>query len=330
MAPMKKNIVLLFSTETDVHADKLESVNHSSLEFVRLNLDKPKAWGMSYQYGDVVVDTCNKTFGIDEIKSVFVRRVPSIESFIKAVAPAYEEYASYIATQEFALFSDCLAILDMYVPFVNPLATASKAGKALQAKVANDVGFITPDTYIGSNPGTARKFCENLIGAQREICTKPISNSMVTIDGEKKTRFTEKLNPNSLTEMDSLVHCPIIFQGYIEKSYEIRATVIGSTIYAAKIESQLAGGQTAVDWRRYNIPKTPHSTYKFPLDIEQKIFALHDKLGLIYSSFDFIRTPTGEYVFLETNPFGQWLWIEDLTGLEISKGITEYLVSTQA
>ena len=286
-----------------------------------------RGWGLSYQHGDVVVDRGDHTFGIDEIQSVFVRRVPNVDAFIKAVAPTYSDYATYIATQEFALFSDCLAILDMHVPFVNPLATASKAGKALQAKVANDIGFTTPETYIGSNPRAARKFCEALISVQREICTKPISNNKVTIDGEQKTRFTEKLNPDALTEMDSLTHCPIIFQGYIEKSYEIRATVIGSTIYAAKIESQAAGGQTAVDWRRYNIPKTPHSPYKFPLNIEQKIFALHERLGLIYSSFDFIRTPTGEYVFLETNPFGQWLWIEDLTGLEISKGIAGYLAS---
>jgi glutathione synthase/RimK-type ligase-like ATP-grasp enzyme len=327
---MKKNNVLLFSTETDVHADRLESVNDSSVKFVRLNLDKPKTWGLSFQHGDVVVDTYGHTFGIDEIQSVFVRRVPNVDSFIKAVEPAYVDYAPYIANQEFALFSDCLAILDTYVPFVNPLATASKAGKAIQAKVASDVGFITPETYIGSNPRVARKFCEDLIAAQREVCTKPISNSKVTIDGEQKTRFTEKLNHDALAEMDSLTHCPIIFQGYIEKSYEIRATVIGSTIYAAKIESQVAGGQTAVDWRRYNIPKTPHSPYKFPLSIEQKIFDLHDRLGLIYSSFDFIRTPSGEYVFLETNPFGQWLWIEDLTGLEISKGIAQYLASPRA
>jgi hypothetical protein len=33
------------------------------------------------------------------------------------------------------------------------------------------------------------------------------------------------------------------------------------------------------------------------------------------------------YVFLETNPFGQWLWIEDLTGLPITKAIAGYLAA---
>jgi len=324
---MKKK-VLLFSIETDVHADRIETFNGLDVEFIRLNLDEPKEWGLSYQQGNVVVNTTSRDFGISEIKSVFLRRVPNFESFLKAVDPAYSDYATYIATQEFTLFSDCLAILDTYVPFINPLATATKSGKAIQGKVANDIGFITPKTYIGSNPSLARKFCEDLLNSQSEICTKPISNLKVVIGGEQKTRFTEILDPKTLADMESLTHCPIIFQGYIEKKYEIRATVIGSRIYAAKIDSQAAGGSTSVDWRRYNIPKTPHSPYKLPQEIEEKILALHNKLGLIYSSFDFIRTVEGEYVFLETNPYGQWLWIEDLTGLKISQGIADYLAST--
>jgi hypothetical protein len=31
-------------------------------------------------------------------------------------------------------------------------------------------------------------------------------------------------------------------------------------------------------------------------------------------------------VFLECNPNGQWLWIEDATGLEISKAIAAALI----
>ena len=311
----------------DVHADKIESFTKPNVEFVRLNLDAPKTWGLSYKNGNVIVNSNGKEFDLSAISSVFVRRIPNLNSFIKAVPAEYEDYASYLGQQEFTLFSDCLAILDATVTFVNPLKTSANSGKAVQAKLAIDVGLLTPETYIGSDPRIARKFCEDIVNTNREICTKPVNNTTVKIDGEEKIRFTTKLDPSSLSDIDSLAHCPMIFQAYIEKQYEIRATVIGSKIYAAKIDSQAAGGQTAIDWRRYNIPKTPHSAYKLPKDIERKILALHDKLGLIYSSFDFIRSITGEYVFLETNPYGQWLWIEDLTGLEISQGIADYLAS---
>jgi glutathione synthase/RimK-type ligase-like ATP-grasp enzyme len=61
--------------------------------------------------------------------------------------------------------------------------------------------------------------------------------------------------------------------------------------------------------------------------VEDQILTLQRRLGLIYSAFDLVRTPQGEYVFLETNPFGQWLWIEDLTGLPISKAIADFLAA---
>ncbi len=49
-------------------------------------------------------------------------------------------------------------------------------------------------------------------------------------------------------------------------------------------------------------------------------------LGLCYGAVDMIITPENEYVFLEVNPSGQWGWIEELTGMKISKAIATLLV----
>jgi hypothetical protein len=38
-----------------------------------------------------------------------------------------------------------------------------------------------------------------------------------------------------------------------------------------------------------------------------------------------IKTPNNEFVFLEINPSGRWLWIEELTGMNISKDIANLL-----
>jgi D-alanine-D-alanine ligase-like ATP-grasp enzyme len=38
-----------------------------------------------------------------------------------------------------------------------------------------------------------------------------------------------------------------------------------------------------------------------------------------------IVTPSGEYVLLEVNPNGQWLWIEHITGAPIADAIAEEL-----
>ncbi len=34
------------------------------------------------------------------------------------------------------------------------------------------------------------------------------------------------------------------------------------------------------------------------------------ELGLVFGAFDFIETPSGEYVFLEINPTGKWGMLE--------------------
>ena len=47
--------------------------------------------------------------------------------------------------------------------------------------------------------------------------------------------------------------------------------------------------------------------------------------GMKRGAFDFIVTPSGEYVFLECNPNGQWLWIEMETELKISEAIADAL-----
>ena len=94
---------------------------------------------------------------------MFLRRVPNFDSFKKTVAPQYAEYQGFIAQQTFSLFSDCLAVLDFAKPFVNPLATASYAGKAVQAKAAAAVGLTTPATYIGANASDASGFARAVL-----------------------------------------------------------------------------------------------------------------------------------------------------------------------
>jgi glutathione synthase/RimK-type ligase-like ATP-grasp enzyme len=134
------------------------------------------------------------------------------------------------------------------------------------------------------------------------------------------------LDDNDIACLDSLRACPLTIQDYIEKAYELRVTVVGNRVFACKIDSQQAGGATAVDWRRYNIPKTPHSRYDLPASLREKLFSFHSYFGLTASSFDMVRSREGDFVFLETNPYGQWLWIEDLTGLPITAAITDALL----
>jgi glutathione synthase/RimK-type ligase-like ATP-grasp enzyme len=49
-------------------------------------------------------------------------------------------------------------------------------------------------------------------------------------------------------------------------------------------------------------------------------------LRLNFGAFDFILTPSGEYVFLEVNPVGEWGMLERDLDLPISTAIADFLV----
>ena len=48
--------------------------------------------------------------------------------------------------------------------------------------------------------------------------------------------------------------------------------------------------------------------------------------NLNFGAFDYIVTPENEWIFLELNPNGQWLWLEEALNLDISEKIINYLL----
>jgi hypothetical protein len=49
------------------------------------------------------------------------------------------------------------------------------------------------------------------------------------------------------------------------------------------------------------------------------------RLGLVYGAIDMRRTPDGSYVFLEVNPSGQFLFIEELTAQPLTTSLARLL-----
>ncbi len=69
--------------------------------------------------------------------------------------------------------------------------------------------------------------------------------------------------------------------------------------------------QDPIDWRtrQHDMKVAP---YCLPEGVERKIQALMDKLGIVMGMLDFIVTPDGDYIFLEVNEQGQFLWVEQM------------------
>ena len=63
-----------------------------------------------------------------------------------------------------------------------------------------------------------------------------------------------------------------------------------------------------------------------PEKIKQQCLAMLKYFNLDFGAFDYIVTPDNDWVFLEVNPNGQWLWLEESLNLDISKQIVQYLL----
>ncbi len=63
------------------------------------------------------------------------------------------------------------------------------------------------------------------------------------------------------------------------------------------------------------------------MEVEARLRALMTRLGLVYGAIDMRLTPDGHYIFLEINPSGQWLFVEERSGQPITASFARLLAN---
>lgn len=112
----------------------------------------------------------------------------------------------------------------------------------------------------------------------------------------------------------------MIFQEQIGGSRELRVTIVGEAFFAAKFDA----GKHADGRLDFDVEFQPHA---LPVEVEDKLMRLLDRLGLRYATVDLRIDEAGEYVFLELNPQGQFLYAQIKTGMPISAAVADLLCS---
>ena len=199
------------------------------------------------------------------------------------------------------------------------------ASKMLQLSVARTLGMSIPDTCFSNEK---KPVCA-LAKRYKTLSLKQIGNESVFVGDEYEYVFySQKVESEDLLLQpdESFTQTASFIQNYVEKTYELRITVINQDIIACKIDSQAQDDDKGkIDWRQGYDYNLKHEIVEIPERIRQFCLAFLEKMKLHFGCFDFIVTPKGEYVFLECNPNGQWLWIELETGYDISKVLAENL-----
>ncbi len=181
--------------------------------------------------------------------------------------------------------------------------------KAFQLDTAASLGFLVPETLISTHYDEVVNFVRRV----GKVAVKPFNPYFWHYGDEQTYRIasTTVLNGTAELESDQIEVCPAIYQRYIEKRYELRVTVIGSYMFAAKI-SRVDGG-SFVDWR-FGIGGREAVVESVSLDpsTEARIRQLIAVFNLKYGCLDLIVDPKGDIYFLEINPGGQFLFVESM------------------
>ncbi len=203
-----------------------------------------------------------------------------------------------------------------------PVASDLASQKIFQHEAALSCGLTLPDTLYSNDPDEIRRFISDEGG--RAIFK--ILTGAPWRDGRTRwVSYSAPLSEAQLVDDDLLRQTPSIYQAIVPKAYELRVTVMGRQVFTAKLLSQETT-EGKLDWRRAYRELTM-SPEEIPEDIREQCFRLMERLGIVFGCFDFIVTPEGDHVFLEVNEAGQFLFIEEYTGLPLLDAFCDFIIA---
>ena len=203
-----------------------------------------------------------------------------------------------------------------------PITSAIANLKPIQLIRARQIGFQIPRTLVSNNASDISKFV-------RSNDTQKIHKSFtpyVWTDPERKTRvatYTQFITTDEAEDSESMQATPAIFQEYIERHEELKVFVFGKEIHCVSVISKSACDSRTDKLRSYVLPDVALNETE-----RSMIQDLMDVMELAVATLDFIRTATGNLVFLEINESGQWLFMENgVPNLMLLDKFTNYLIS---
>lgn len=200
-----------------------------------------------------------------------------------------------------------------------PVAAAHAAYKPVQLAVASAVGLAVPESIITSDPQSAHAWATEL---RRPIIYKPLGGIWHADEGQVRALYTTRVQGAADLLDAKLSLTAHLFQEAIEKRFEARAIVVGSRVFAARID---AGSDAArQDWRA-DYDALTYAELQLPAEVCSALVDLHKRLDLLYGAVDLVHDTAGRWVFLETNPAGEWGWLAREVGIPVAAALAELM-----
>jgi len=248
---------------------------------------------------------------LDAVGAVWWRRPSAFGLPDTLRDPAHRRLAQSEAN---TAFQGLFAAMDAL--WVNRPASDAQAGhKPYQLALAQRLGLEIPQTVMTSDPEEARQFWRACDGdvVYKQFLALPESWSETRRLGEAETKVADA----------AIRLAPVIFQRRVAAVADLRVTIVGDEIFAAAVDVRDLDYDIDV---RLNL-NAKHVAHTLPDNVAEALRALMRRLGLVYGAIDLRLTPDGRYVFLEINPAGQFLYVEQQTGQPIAAALAALLAA---
>jgi len=326
---MARPAVLVLSTSWDAHVPPVvHALEARDVPVVRLDTDR--FWPdvhieVHHAEGSAAIHVRVANCEVDgrDIVSVWNRRPepPTIAPWLDG-----EEARQFAREESAVALHGTLRALDArWLSHPDPVRAASF--KPAQLGTAVKAGFPVPRTLIARDPDRVRAFVATCGGTVAAKLVSP-GTPRTHPDVDQYSVFTTAVTTTDLRDDRAIEASPAIYQELLRKRRDLRVTVVGTSVFACAIDSQ-AHPDAATDWRRVDPAAMRHDAIELDGNLRRRCVEFTSALGLGFSTIDLVEDESGRVFFLELNPNGQWLWVEEATGLPISGAIADWLAGRQ-
>jgi len=306
-------VIIAISHAGDEHAPPvLAALRRAGAEAVLVDLASfPRRAAAALEYGTGAragtFQLPAGTIRAADVRAIWWRR-PLPFDIDPLLAPAHAEFA-------FRQMKEMLAGLAAHLEahWVNDPWREAASHKPRQLAVAERVGLTVPRTLVTNDPARARAFLDGRPGAP------VVHKALDAQPGDWQP--TRLVGPDDVPRLDRVRFAPVVLQEYVP-GVDVRVTVVGETLFSAAIDARETSSPH--DFRPV-VEEARITACDLPPEVATRVRTLLGILGLRYGAVDLRRRDDGEHVFLEVNPSGQWLFVEERTGLPITEAVAGLL-----
>jgi MvdC family ATP-grasp ribosomal peptide maturase len=262
-----------------------------------------------------LTDESGNTVHSKDIKAVWHRKAWGIS----VPEELDEDYKKIFLSAYANLRYNLITVLED-IPWINPYENERKidGNKMLQLKIAKDNHLTIPETIFSNDEHQITAFFHEFCNGK--AVAKLHSLTIKSMSGENLIS-TMIIEEDTLEHIADIAYCPMIFQPYIDKEYELRIVYIAGEFFTGKINNS-----ENVDWR---LAQADYfwSAYELPENVKTGLASMMEEMGLYIGAIDMIRGKDGAYYFLEVNPQGEWGMLQKDLGFPIAERIADNLIN---